>query len=382
VLAELARRLSAVPMSAGLAARVDGDEFAVLILPPVDEPAVALLAQRLKVALQEPLDLPSFRGSVTVSGGVTITDGMSDVADPDAVLRDAGIAMARAKQQGGRATVVFEASMRADVLMRRSMERRLARAVPDDEIVVHFEPVVSLLTGEIVACEALARWRVDGALLAPSEWIPIAESTGHIIAVGERVFDIAAGQLGDWTAAGHVIRVAVNVSARQLLTSDLRRAVECALGRGLAPTSLCLEVTESVAVDETAVNELTRLRNLGVLIALDDFGTGYSSLGSISRLPIDIVKIDRSFTARLGQRDGDALATTVLALADTLDLAVIAEGIETVAQARTLAEIGCEFGQGYLFGRAMPASEFRFAAVTGWSATTAVPAQSRSRSMR
>ncbi|MDQ1683073.1 MAG: diguanylate cyclase, partial [Frankiaceae bacterium] len=224
-----------------------------------------------------------------------------------------------------------------------------------------------LQTGQVVAYEALARWLVDGVLTLPSQWVPIAESTGDITAIGERVFALAAAQLARWRRDDRQIHMAVNVSPRQLVTPDLRLAVEAALSQGLPPNSICIEVTEGIVVVDEALRELVRLRELGVLIALDDFGTGYSSLAAISRLPVDIVKIDQSFTARLGQRDGDALATTVVTLADELGLVVIAEGIETASQARALADLGCPFGQGFLFGRAVPGADVDLGANGGWA---------------
>jgi EAL domain-containing protein (putative c-di-GMP-specific phosphodiesterase class I) len=246
--------------------------------------------------------------------------------------------------------------MRAELLRARGLERRLSKALERDEITLHYEPIVSLLDRKPIAYEALARWRCDGEMIPPDAWIPVAETTGHLIDIGRHLAGLATSQLMAWHAAGIPASVSLNVSARQLRTPDLTDALDVALADGLDPRHLWLEVTEGIAVDDDALRALNALRDRGFRIALDDFGTGYSSLHAIGRLPIDIVKIDRSFIAGLSQ--AHALIAAVVSIAEAHGLEVVAEGVETEEQASRLTALGCRWGQGYLFGRAAPASSY------------------------
>ena len=213
----------------------------------------------------------------------------------------------------------------------------------------HYQPIIDLVTGEVVRLEALARWRRIGGLVAPVDWISVAEQTGAIDAIGCEMLRLAGDQLLEWLARSPQLGVSVNVSPRQLLTGQVLACVRAVLDSGLPPSTLCLEITESHRVEEgPAVETLDALRRLGCKVALDDFGVGYSSLAALARLPVDVIKIDREFTSRLDTPGGRELVAAMLTLANALDLEVIAEGIETQDQLDTLVGLGCTRGQGYL----------------------------------
>lgn len=352
ILAEIAVRLGDCVPDARVVARVDGDEF-VLVVTTAGSDA----AERMLAAVQAPYELPLFAGSISVAVGVAARTADSH-GDADGLLHDADIAMHRAKAGGGRGIAFFDDWMRAELLRTRGLERRLSRALERDEITLHYEPIVSLATRGPIAYEALARWRCDGEMIPPTAWIPVAETTGHLIEIGRHLAGLASAQLMRWQAAGHIADVSLNVSARQLRTPDLTDVLDAAIADGLDPHHLWLEVTEGVAIDDDALRTLESLRDRGFRIALDDFGTGYSSLHAIGRLPIDIVKIDRSFVAGLADRSARALVAAVVSIADAHGLEIVAEGIETEEQAARLSALGCRWGQGYLFGRAAPAAAF------------------------
>jgi EAL domain-containing protein (putative c-di-GMP-specific phosphodiesterase class I) len=236
----------------------------------------------------------------------------------------------------------------------------------NDELCLHYQPEVDLTDKRIVAVEALVRWRhPERGLVPPAEFIPAAEESGLIVPIGEWVLRTACSQLATWRSAGTVddhVRVAVNVSARQLSHPDLPQTVASALGEaGLDPRALCLEITESAVIHDTeiALANLRAIKDQGVLIALDDFGVGFSSLSQIRDLPpVDVIKVDRSFTAGLGRSDSDgAVITAVLSLARSLGLTAIAEGVETEDQLGLLRGLGCDVGQGFYFARPQPAEE-------------------------
>jgi diguanylate cyclase (GGDEF)-like protein len=354
LLAETAARLGRLAPAQGLVARIAGDEF-VLVAAADDEDSVEGSGSQLLAALNEPYDLGVFSGVVTASVGVAARRCGDPVGDPGSLLHDADIAMHRVKEAGGRGVAHFDDWMRAELLRTRGLERRLSKALVRDEVVLHYEPIVSLDSRRPVAYEALARWTCDGESMSAAEWIPVAESSGHIIDVGCHLAAAAVLQAKSWQADGAEVALSLNVSARQLRTPDLVRVLDRALEEGLDARRMWLEITERVAVDEVAVRALQHLRDKGFRIALDDFGTGYSSLHAIGRLPIDIVKVDRSFVSGLRQNGNRALVAAVISVADAHRLQVVAEGIETEDQARDLLELGCGWGQGYLFGRATPA---------------------------
>jgi diguanylate cyclase (GGDEF)-like protein len=356
VLLELARRLVSVLRSCDVVGRFGGDEFVVMCTDADGDDDVEALGQRLTAVFDRRFVTRHVDASVTASIGiVTATTGAVSTVDADTLLRDADTAMYDAKARGGAVIGQFHEGLRSAVVYRADLERRLIGAVERGEILVHYQPILSLPDRRIVGFEALARWQQDGELLPPDQWIPIAESTSLIHEIGEHVLVQAVAQLRSWLAAGHRISMSVNVSPRQLSSRCFPAVVRRCLESGVPPELIALEVTESLAVDEHAAGILSDLRRGGVRIALDDFGTGYSALAAVSRLPIDILKVDRSIVRRVNDRDGDAVLAAVFAMAISLKLRTVAEGVETREQETRLIELGCEFVQGYLYSRPVDA---------------------------
>jgi EAL domain-containing protein (putative c-di-GMP-specific phosphodiesterase class I) len=279
---------------------------------------------------------------------------------PEALIRDADAAMYRAKELGKSRYEMFDEDMRDRALERLQVENDLHRAIERGELRVHYQPMVELPSRRVVAVEALVRWEhPERGLLVPDQFIPLAEETGQIVELGDWVLREACAQYSRWRAEGGAPQMSVNLSARQLqqgrLVADVRDALADAR---MAPGDLCLEITESVVVQErgTAIAALGALRSHGVRIAIDDFGTGYSSLRMLKDVPADLLKIDRSFVAGLGTDPQDApIVKTVLELAAALGLDAVAEGVETPGQLAELEAAGCRFAQGFHFARPMPA---------------------------
>jgi diguanylate cyclase (GGDEF)-like protein len=363
LLVAVGRRLATQLRPTDVLARLGGDEFVVVATPIADPQAALSLAARLVAELEDDVDLGLCTVEVAASIGVAHADA-SRTGGAEDLLRDADTAMYRAKDDGGDAIVVFDASMRADVARRVDLEAALRHAVVRDELRLHYQPVVDLSTGILVGFEALVRWERSGhGLVPPLDFIPVAESTGAIVGIGAWVLQEGCRQLAEWDATlgldGH-LTMAVNVSARQLRDDGVLAVVMAALAtHGIASRRLVVEITESVMVGDVAgaQGSLGALRALGIHLAADDFGTGYSSLSYLKQYPIDHVKIDRSFVAGLGtDADDDGIVTAILAMARALDLVVVAEGIETTLQRRRLTELGCDHAQGYLFARPLTAA--------------------------
>jgi EAL domain-containing protein (putative c-di-GMP-specific phosphodiesterase class I) len=287
-------------------------------------------------------------------------------ASADSLLRDADVALYAAKEHGRGRFEVFHGEARPRDGDPLATEQALRLALRRGDLRLHYQPEVDLQTGRIVALEALVRLEhPERGLVPPGEFIPIAEESGLILPMGEWVLTEACAQLSAWRKAGKVrddVRVAVNVSARQLSHPDLPLTVARALASAELPTrALCLEITESAVIRDTevAMANLHAIKEQGVFIALDDFGVGFSSLSQIRELPpVDVIKVDRSFTAGLGRNESDgAVVNAVLGLARSLDLTAVAEGIETAEQLDRLQELGCDVGQGFYFARPQPADE-------------------------
>src|SRR5690606_31099393 len=341
VLVEVARRLRDAVRSDDVVARSGGDEFAVLPSSG-DRTEVVNLAERLRAVVARPLWLS--QGTITLSTSVGIafdTDG-----EPTTLLRDADTALHKAKEQGRDRVEVFDDSLRAETVRRAAAEQILRTALDEDGLRILYQPIVDLHTGQLVGAEALLR--VIGPpreLLTPASFINVAEDTGLIVPLGSAVLEGACAQLRDWQrdlgqrAPRHV---AVNVAARQL-TSLLPGEVEAALDRcSLDPGQLVLELTETALIEagREALDAVEHLHGLGVRFAIDDFGTGYSSLAYLKRFPVDIVKIDRSFTRGLGQQQHDTeIVRAVVALARSLRLTCVAEGVETEDQLLALRDL-------------------------------------------
>jgi diguanylate cyclase (GGDEF)-like protein/PAS domain S-box-containing protein len=356
LLTAVAKRLGTVIRPPDTVARLGGDEFAVL-LDETDAGAASRVAERIGIALDEPFVIDG--RAVHARASIGVATGSYGEQTADDLITNADLAMYLAKRQGRGGFAQFKASMHSAAVERLELEADLRRGLERKEFFLCYQPVVRLCDGVTIGMEALLRWnRAGGALVSPDEFIPVAEQTGLIGAIGHWVLREACSQAAAWHAAcpmSPVFRLSVNLSARQLQDPGLVQDVETILvATGLAPSSLVLEITETALMSEpvTAVPRLAALKALGIKLAVDDFGTGYSSLSYLRNFPVDILKIDRSFISPLGREPGDAaIAHAVVSLGHTLHLRVVAEGIETAAQLAELQAIGCEYGQGYLFAR-------------------------------
>ncbi len=345
------------------AARIGGDEFVILLDGIRGVEDAELVARRLLFILSQPYQIGEHEVHSSVSIGVVASD--TNRGDADALLRDADTAMYEAKRAGRGRYVLFDATMHERVARTLDLENDLRRALQNDEFFVVYQPIVDLASGALRGVEALARWRhPERGIVPPLEFIPVAEETGLITALGARVLRDACDQFMLWRETlGDAApqSVAVNLSRAQLCQDDLDERVQHELLRsGMPPQCLRLEVTESLAMqDSSALGMLHRLKALGVSLALDDFGTGYSSLACLHEIPVDIVKIDRSFVSQLGQNDHRrVLIQATVLVARALGIKTVAEGVETAEQAQLLEDLGCTMAQGFLFGRPLTPTEF------------------------
>ena len=361
LLLELGPRLARAVRAEDTVARLGGDEFAV-ISPGLDGVRdVITIAEKLAAAIARPFILPSGERFVTGSIGISVAMRGSDT--PETMLRDADVAMYRAKSEGPGRYELFDDAMRAQAMERLRVETELRLALDRGELEIHYQPIVAIDTGEIDAVEALVRWRhPTRGLLGPAEFIGVAEETGLIVDIGELVIDRACTQVAEWQRQqGRPIGLSVNISPRQLngpLLGALTAAT--AADKGLLPGTLALELTESVLIGESHAprDSIAELRRNGLRLLLDDFGTGYSSLSYLKRFELDGIKIDRSFIDGLGADDGDsAIVEAIAGMARSLGLELVAEGVETSSQLARLRELGCLRAQGYLFSPPLPAAE-------------------------
>jgi predicted signal transduction protein with EAL and GGDEF domain len=361
LLSDVARRLEASLREGDTVARFGGDEFTLLLHGVGDETEACRSAERILEGLSAPFMVAGNEIVQAASIGVVYPLNLSD--DAGELLRKADIALYVAKSKGRGHAEVYEPNLTGLALRRLKLEVALRQAIEAGAIDVHYQPLVELATGRILEVEALARW-TDPAFgsVAPTEFIPLAERAGLVIALGEHVLRVACLQLAVWVARTPdlALAVSVNVSPIQLRRPDFVDTVSRILSdTRVEPERLQLEITEGVLIDELAhaSSTIEGLRRLGVRIALDDFGTGYSSLSYAKRLHVDTVKIDKVFVDGLGVRPQDtAVVTAALAFARTLGMSTVAEGIETEFQREQLALLGCEIGQGFLFSRPVPAA--------------------------
>jgi diguanylate cyclase (GGDEF)-like protein/PAS domain S-box-containing protein len=362
LLREVSDRLCDMVRAGDTVARFGGDEFAVLLAPADDETAVAVV-QRLLPALARPIPLNDRNVTITASVGIVL--GVHNTADPHEVLRNADVAMDAAKRRGGNCFEIFEAHMHEELLQRLDLEYRLRDAIRDNELVLHYQPIVDVRTSRVRGVEALVRWPDEtGRLRPPLTFIPLAEETGLIVDLDWWVLTEACTTILRWhrDAPDHApAYVSVNMSAATLQLPDVADRVAAVLRTtGLTPSALLLEITETTLMTDMALisQKLQQLRAIGARIALDDFGTGYSSLGYLRDIPADTVKLDRSFIARLGDDTRDhALVHAVTQLGHALGLTVLAEGVETQIQLAELVDLGCDLAQGYHLGRPQPEGE-------------------------
>jgi diguanylate cyclase (GGDEF)-like protein/PAS domain S-box-containing protein len=359
VLRAVASRLEDTSRRGDVVARLGGDEF-VVVARGTDGEAADRLATRIRAAVGKPVTVADRRIVVHASAGIALSDGSGELTAED-MLRDADVAMYQAKAHGRDKHELFDATLRARALRRLQLEEDLRAALRSDDLWLAFQPVVSLAGEErrAIGVEALMRWiHPTYGSISPVEFIPIAEESGQIVELGRRALELACRQTARWRADHPQLadlHVAVNLSARQLADPGLLSTVAVELeAAGLPADALWLEITETMLMEDVdaAVAALRALRNLGVHLSIDDFGTGYSSLAYLTRFPVDALKIDRSFVENMGRdAEDEVVVTSVIALAHTLRLAVVAEGVETPAQLAMLTAFGCDAAQGFHLGR-------------------------------
>ena len=369
VLAQAARRLRAVVPVHHTVARWGSDEFAVLIENAGSTQEIIEIAERLGgVVAAEPFQAGRQQIALTASVGVAVAESTQDHEStpatpgipPGLMLRNADVAMSRAKEAGGDRVEVYAAHMHEDVVRRLELVSDLQRAISRSELKLQYQPILNLETSRVIGAEALVRWRRAGQLVPPREFLAVAEESGLIVPLGEWVLREACAQGVAWRRSGADVGICVNLSARQITSPTFAARVAAILAdTGLPPEALTVEVNERVLVtgDGLITDRLAELHQLGIRLAVDDFGTGYASLANLRELPLDIIKIDPSFVAGLGRDDALTLLTrTVVQVGRDLGLRVVAEGIELPRQLIALREIGCDYGQGFLLAKPMAAA--------------------------
>jgi diguanylate cyclase (GGDEF)-like protein/PAS domain S-box-containing protein len=344
-------------------ARLGGDEYVILCEDLLNAHEAATVAERLVKGMRKPFVVDGVNASLTISAGVAV--GAANVT-AEGLLRDADVAMYRAKETGRDRFELFDEALRGRLAHRADVEAGLRHALEREEFVVAYQPILEVSSGAVREAEALLRWtRPDGTVVSPAEFIPIAEETGLIVAIGEWVLRSACADAVRWNrlfGRDGAVGVGVNLSARQIADPNLVATVIHALhSSGLAPDLLRLEITETALMDDavSATATLEALDRLGVRLSVDDFGTGYSSLIYLRRFPVRVLKVDRDFVAGLGKNpEDDAIVQAVIALAHSLGLSATAEGVETEDQLRRLQGLDCDLAQGFLWSRALPIAEF------------------------
>ncbi len=360
LLSALARRLTMLVREQDTVSRLSGDEF-VLVLPDTDALGAAHVAEKLLQAAAEPFEIESHELIVTPSIGIAMFP--NDGADFDTLSRCADAAMYYAKQCGRNQFRFFTAEMQARSERALLLENALRRALERNQLQLHYQPQVSVATGTIIGAEALLRWNhPDLGQVSPAEFIPVAESSGMILPIGEWVLRTATQQLKEWMRSGHVLTMAVNLSLVQFRQADFPQLIDSILAEAQLPAHcLELELTEGVAMTDpaAAIAMMDRLHQCGVLLSIDDFGTGYSSLSHLKKFKVYKLKIDQSFVRDIADDPDDrAIVSAIISMAGSLGMQTIAEGVETVGQLAFLQAQGCVEVQGYFFGRPVPAPQF------------------------
>jgi diguanylate cyclase (GGDEF)-like protein len=358
----VAERLTRTLRSTDIICRIGGDEFVVIVEPADDELEPDLVARKILRALAEPFIVESHQLFVSASIGVSVYP--NDAPDAAAVVRCADIAMYHAKNKGKNAYEIFHAEMALKASKRLALEANLRKALQNNELSLHYQPQIDVRTGRMRGMEVLVRWHCEalGGAVSPAEFIPVAEESGVIVPLGRWVLQTAIRQAAAWRKAGlmeDIEHVAVNVSACQTKDVQLMYEVQALLMEtGLPPRLLELEITEGVLMENVNANIalLHKIQAAGIHLSIDDFGTGYSSMAYLKRFPIDQLKIDRSFVNAV-PGDGAAIAKAIIAMAHSLNMSVVAEGVETEEQVAFLADAGCDVMQGYYFARPMPVEQ-------------------------
>ena len=360
LLKAFAARLKSVLRKEDIVARLGGDEFVIVLLDIGEPEDAARLALKVMQAFALPVPVDGHELHVSTSIGVSVYP--EDGTDADTLLKHADVAMYRAKEQGRNGFQCYTLEMGARAVEKLELEQALHEALENNEFELHYQPLIDMKSGCVTSVEALLRWHhPELGCVAPARFIPLAEETGLIIPIGAWVLNTACAQASAWHAAGHALNVAVNVSGRQFQQKDMPQLVQSALDlAGLDAEFLELELTESMLMNdsEATVRILHQLKAIGVSLSIDDFGTGFSSLSYLSKFPIDIVKIDRSFISDLADKpEAASIAVAIIALAKALDLGTVAEGVETAEQLAFLQAHGCDTMQGYHFSRPLPVDE-------------------------
>ena len=356
LLISVAQRLNAVLEPHYTLARQGGDEFIVLLPEVANEHAALAVGHLLLGALSQPFHEIGHEFMIGASIGLSLFPDHGQAGSE--LLRHADTAMYEAKAAGGNTIRTYTSPMNQRIQSRVSIEQRLRHALERGELEIYYQPQIEITSGRLIGAEALLRWQVDGAFIPPMEFIPVAEASGLIIPIGEWIIETVIAQAAAWRREfGQAPRLAINLSPRQLA-----RCVLDNLNRWQLPTeAIELEITESILLNPEgdSIDELRSLHVQGLHLSLDDFGTGYSSLSYLQRLPIDALKIDRSFITPLGSDQSNAIVRAIIAMAHSLDLQVVAEGVETEEQLAILRLLGCDISQGYLHSKPLPASTFR-----------------------
>lgn len=359
----VARRLESCIRQTDMVARFGGDEFAILLDAIQDASDAVRVAEKVQEAISAPFKLTSHEAITTASIGVALsTSGYTEAED---IIRDADTAMYRAKDRGKARCEIFDTAMHTRAVTLLRLESDLRRALEKDELCVYYQPIVSLASGELHGFEALVRWQhPERGIVAPDDFVPLAEETGLILPIGLRVLWDACYQLRKWqqySLANRDLIMSVNLSGKQLMQPDLIERIEEVLRESqINPWHLKLEITETVVMEnpELAAVTLAKLRSLGVRLSIDDFGTGYSSLSYLNRFPVDTLKIDRSFVTSMNAADENLqIVKTIVTLAGNLGMQVVAEGVETEEQLEQLRLLKCQYGQGFLFSKPLAVTD-------------------------
>jgi diguanylate cyclase (GGDEF)-like protein len=360
LLARVAERLSGALRQEDYVARLGGDEFAIIMRDFTGISQIRTVSRKILTALQQPFFLEGNEAFIGASIGITICPDNGE--DSETLQRQADSAMYQAKNQGKNTFQFYQSDLSLAHKNRINIETQLRRSLENNEIVVYYQPIVGIPGERIVGFEALARWvKPDGTIVQPDDFIPLAEEIGLIIDIGNHLINSSATQTADWVNRFGQLYTAVNFSSRQFKQINFAHEVLNALkNAGLQPCYFEMEITESILMNNSSdsMNLLNLLIDQGMGVAIDDFGTGYSSLSYLTSFPISKIKIDRSFVSKLpDDRNALAVVTAIIGLAKSLNLKIVAEGIETPEQLDCLATLGCQYGQGYLFGIPLPAAE-------------------------